>query len=270
RSNPPALPPGWTASNAIDPDGILWVTSNDGEPFPSFDSSPNAAFVNDPDSISDKRLDSPSIPIHSDTAQLSFRHNLDLESGFDGGVLEISIGGGAFRDILDAGGSFVLNGYTHTISSFFQSPIAGRRAWSDYSGGFVTTTVNLPADAAGQNIVLRWRMGSDNSVSYAGWRLDTVRITECPAAPTPTPTATATATPTASPTCTRSSFRVLIVFSDLGTQPVMLHDQIAAESGVVAVDYFNAENSTPTLAQVTPYNIVVAFSDTAYSDATAM
>ena len=176
--NPPALPPGWTASNAIDPDGILWVTSNDGEPFPSFDSSPNAAFVNDPDSISDKRLDSPSIPIHSDTAQLSFRHNLDLESGFDGGVLEISIGGGAFQDILDAGGSFVLTGYTHTISSFFQSPIAGRRAWSDYSGGFVTTTVNLPADAAGQNIVLRWRMGSDNSVSYAGWRLDTVKITE--------------------------------------------------------------------------------------------
>jgi hypothetical protein len=94
---PPTLPAGWTATNAIDPDGILWVTSKDGDPFPPFDSSPNAAFVNDPDAISDKRFDSPSIPIQSDSAQLTFRHNLDLESGFDGGALEISIGGGGFQ-----------------------------------------------------------------------------------------------------------------------------------------------------------------------------
>jgi hypothetical protein len=196
---PPALPPGWTATNAIDPDGILWVTSNDGDPFPSADSLPNAAFVNDPDAISDKRLDSPSIPIQSDSAQLIFRHNFDLESGFDGGLLEISIGGGAFQDILDAGGSFVLNGYAHTISSSFQSPVGGRRAWSGYSDGFFTTTVNLPAAAAGQNVVLRWRMGSDNSVSAAGWRLDTVKITECLATPTATPTVSPSPTSTSTP-----------------------------------------------------------------------
>ena len=77
-------------------------------------------------------------------------------------------------------------------------------------------------------------------------------------------------TPTASPTCTPSSFNVLIVFSDLGVPPVMLHDQIAAESGVVAVDYFDAQFNTPTLAQLTPYNIVVAFSNSSYADATAM
>jgi hypothetical protein len=94
---PPTLPAGWTATKAIDPDGILWVTLKDGDPFPPFDSSPNAAFVNDPDAISDKRFDSPSIPIQSDSAQLTFRHNLDLESGFDGGALEISIGGGGFQ-----------------------------------------------------------------------------------------------------------------------------------------------------------------------------
>src|SRR5205823_2554498 len=197
---PPALPPGWTATNAIDPDGILWVTSNDGDPFPSADSLPNAAFVNDPDAISDKRLDSPSIPIQSDSTQLTFRHNFDLESGFDGGVLEISIGGEAFQDILDAGGSFVTSGYAHTISSSFQSPLASRRAWSGYTGGFITTTVNLPSAAMGQNIVLRWRVASDNSNSAAGWRVDTVKITECVATPTPTPTATPTVTPTATPT----------------------------------------------------------------------
>jgi hypothetical protein len=197
---PPALPAGWTATNVIDPDGILWVTSNDGDPFPSADSLPNAAFVNDPDAISDKRLDSLVIPIQSDSAQLTFRQNLDLESGFDGGVLEISIGGGAFQDILDAGGSFVVGGYTHMISSSFQSPIAGRHAWSGYSGGFITTTVNLPSAAAGQNIVLRWRLASDNSNATAGWRIDTIRIIDCAATATPTPTPTPTATVTPVPT----------------------------------------------------------------------
>jgi len=199
---PPTLPAGWTASNVIDPDGILWVTSNDGDPFPSADSPPNAGFVNDPDAISDKRLESPSIPIQSDSAQLTFRQNLDLESGFDGGVLEISIGGGAFQDIIDAGGTFAVGGYAHTISSSFQSPIVGRRAWSGFSRGFITTTVNLPAAAAGQIIVLRWRMGSDNSDSATGWRIDTIRINDCIAAVTPTPTPTPTATPSSTPTST--------------------------------------------------------------------
>jgi Kelch motif/Galactose oxidase, central domain len=197
---PPALPAGWAATNVIDPDGILWVTSNDGDPFPSADSLPNAAFVNDPDAISDKRLDSLVIPIQSDSAQLTFRQNLDLESGFDGGVLEISIGGAAFQDILDAGGSFVVGGYAHMISSSFQSPIAGRHAWSGYSGGFITTTVNLPSAAAGQNIVLRWRLTSDNSNAASGWRIDTIRIIDCVATPTPTPTPTPTATVTPVPT----------------------------------------------------------------------
>jgi hypothetical protein len=45
---PPTLPPEWVAMNAIDPDGVFWVTSNSGDPPPSADSPPNAAFVNDP------------------------------------------------------------------------------------------------------------------------------------------------------------------------------------------------------------------------------
>src|SRR5438552_2469969 len=97
----------------------------------------------------------------SATAQLSFRNNYSLESTFDGGVLEISInGGGTFSDIVTAGGSFVSGGYNATISTAYSSPIAGRMAWSGSSGGFLTTTVNLPASANGQTTVLRWRMAS--------------------------------------------------------------------------------------------------------------
>ena len=173
----PALPPGWTASNASGP-APLWVTSSAGNPTPPADSAPNAAFVDDSNAVSDKRLDSPSIPITTGSARLVFRNNYDTHGPFDGGVLEISIGGGAFTDIIVAGGSFVTGGYNGTISAGFGSPLANRQAWSGNSGGFITTTVNLPASAAGQNIVLRCRMGSDDSGSAAGWRIDNISIND--------------------------------------------------------------------------------------------
>jgi subtilisin-like proprotein convertase family protein len=170
----PALPAGWTAINAAGP-APLWETSSV-TPF----SAPNAAFVNDPNVVSDKRLESPIITILTGPAQLTFRNNYILETNFDGGVLEISIGGGAFTDIITAGGSFVSGGYNGTISTAFQNPIGGRQAWTGNSGGYIITTVNLPAAATGQNIVLRWRMGSDNSVAGTGWRIDDIQLTSPP------------------------------------------------------------------------------------------
>src|SRR6478735_3684126 len=188
---------------------ILWQSSSSGLPAPPADSLPNAAWVNDPAVVSDKRLDSPPMAITSNIAQVTFRNNYNLEANppsfFDGGVLEISIGGGAFTDIIAAGGSFVTGGYTGTIAATFSNPLAGRPAWSGNSAGFITTTVTLPAAAAGQNVVLRWRMGSDTSTGVDGWRIDSVVVSQpgtCPASPTPTATATATATATFTPTAT--------------------------------------------------------------------
>lgn len=82
---PPALPPGWSSTT--------WVTSNSGLPSPPAESLPNAAFVDDPASISDKQLLSPSIPVIADgsPARMFFRNNFNLQDGFDGGVLEISL-----------------------------------------------------------------------------------------------------------------------------------------------------------------------------------
>ena len=154
-------------------------------PDPPADTPPNAAFIDDPAVVSDKRLDSLHFPLAAASAQLTFRHNFNLEAsdvdpnlGFDGGVLEISFdGGNTFQDILVAGGSFVIGGYNRTISTDRDSPIAGRQAWSGDSEGFITTVVNLPYIPAGGRI--RWRMGSDNSGSGEGWRVDTVDISWC-------------------------------------------------------------------------------------------
>jgi hypothetical protein len=193
---PPTLPPGWTATQGVNSGGFpFWVTSNAGVPAPPADTLPNALFTPDPEDILDNRIDSPNIPIATASAQLTFRHNFNLEESeepgiaFDAGVLEISINGAAFTDIITAGGSFVSGGYNHTgIDPSHGNPLLPSRPnWSgvsnDGSGGFQTTVVNLPAAAAGQSIVLRWRMGSDDSASRDGWRVDSVSISECP--PTP-------------------------------------------------------------------------------------
>jgi hypothetical protein len=169
----PALPAGWSVSRT--PPGTLWASTT-----AASDTFPNAVFAPDPDTVSDNLLTSPSIPITSSNAQLSFQHSYDLEAGFgggfDGGVLEISINGGAFTDIRPAGGTFVSNGYNEAISTGYGNPLAGRLAWSGTSPGFVQTIVNLPPNADGGNVRLRWRLGSDSSDNYTGWYVDTVSI----------------------------------------------------------------------------------------------
>ena len=124
-----------------------------GQPSPPADTPPNAAFIDDPDVISDKRLDSMLFSFFEGCCpQLSFRHNFNLEAsdvdpsvGFDGGVLELSTdGGNTFQEV--PASAFVMGGYNRTISTDRGSPIAGRQAWSGDSGGFITTIVNLPAD----------------------------------------------------------------------------------------------------------------------------
>jgi subtilisin family serine protease len=209
---PPMLPPAWTATNAQG-QPPLWVTSNSGVPMPPADTPPNAAFIDDPAVVSDKRLDSPNfIFFEVFGARLTFRHNFNLEAsdtnanlGFDGGVLELSTdGGNTFQDIVAAGGNFLIGGYNRTISTGRGSPIAGRPAWSGNSGGFITTIVSLPLVQT--DVGLRWRMASDINGSNEGWRVDTVNITYCRAPPcSPTPTAPASATPTATATATATS-----------------------------------------------------------------
>ena len=103
-------------------------------------------------------------------------------------VLEISINGGPFTDIIAAGGSFVTGGYNKTISNNFGSPIAGRMAWSGLSGGtesipsYMTTTVNMPMSSYGQLVQMKWVVASDDNFMAngdAGARIDTVLGTAC-------------------------------------------------------------------------------------------
>ena len=168
---PPALPPGWTTGSLTS-----WTTTSNAS-----DTAPNSAFRPDSYGASQSALYSPPFYIATPSAQLSFRQSMDTYyNGFDGGVLEFSFDGGVtYMDILAAGGSFVTNGYNETLATGSGNPIGGRSAWSGYSGGFVTTIVNLPAGAAGQTVRLRWLFGTSSYYGgYGGWNIDTVSVAD--------------------------------------------------------------------------------------------
>ena len=160
----PNLPSGWTtistASNA-------WTTVSGDDS----NSPPNHAFVVDIGETSDSRLVSPLLPIPSNVLEFRFLNDYDTESSYDGGLLEISIDGGEFVDILAAGGSFVEGGYTGAVAG-----LGGSDGWTGSSGGYIDTVVDLPGSALGKDVQFQWRLGTDSSVGDIGWRIDDIQL----------------------------------------------------------------------------------------------
>ena len=176
----PSLPAGWTSASIMG--GINWVTVNT-----SADTAPNSIYaVETSAAASETDLTSPSMAINSAAATVTFRHRFDTEQDWDGGLLEISIGGGSFTDIIAAGGAFISNGYNSTMTAaapspnYTPNPLNGRQGWTGNSSGFITTVVRLPAAANGQNIRLKFRAGSDDNTTGVGpnpgWYIDTMTV----------------------------------------------------------------------------------------------
>jgi len=131
-------------------------------------------------------LDSRNIAINSAAPVVSFRNNYNTEYDpppnevfWDGGVLEVSIDGGALVDVTDPsiGGVFVSGPYTGEIDGTAGNPLAGRMAWCGNSGGYINTVINLGSALNGHMIRLRFRMGTDEAVGVVGWWVDTLSRT---------------------------------------------------------------------------------------------
>ena len=133
----------------------------------------HAAFSTDPPVVSDQYL-AMAAPVRiaaGDT--LSFWHKRGLEPGFDGGVVEVSTDGGTtWNDLGEA--AFTQNPYNATISASFGNPLAGRRAFSG-SAPYVRSVASLGA-YVGQDVQVRFRTGTDESVAGTGWTVDDVHI----------------------------------------------------------------------------------------------
>jgi hypothetical protein len=267
----PGLPGGWTtAFTGVE---VPWVTSTT-----SPASAPNDAFAPDVSNKGNTHLIMPPIALPAGGGILTFQNLYNMQTGFDGMVLEISINGGAFADILAAGGSFAAGGYTHVISADFGNPIAGRLAWSGLSGGttdapaYITTTVNLPAAANGQNIQLKWRAATDNSAvapGMAGVRIDNIVIAPAscgtPSTPTPPPTATPGVTPVPTATPGSSGTPTPGVTPTPGQTPTPTPSPPGGPTGVALVEVYDLNQSAGRLANIstrafcgTGPNIVIA------------
>ena len=167
----PALPAGWSNVQDVGT-AINWVTST-----AQSSSAPNAAFANNPNSVSLSSLISPDYTLDSPAPQLTFNTYRATESGYDGAVLEYSTdAGGTWQDILSGGGTFVSGGYNGVLSTSFSNPLGGRNAWTGNSGGFIYTVIDLNPALDGETVRFRWRMGSDNSQASTGIWIDNVDV----------------------------------------------------------------------------------------------
>lgn len=123
-------------------------------------------------SVTDKFLISPPQNISAST-ELSFWHMYNFETGFDGGVIEISIDNGVnWSDI----GHLITTGvYNDTISSSYSSPIGGQDAWSGSIASFAQVVVDL-SSYDGETALVRWRFACDSSASSGPWYIDDISM----------------------------------------------------------------------------------------------
>jgi hypothetical protein len=173
----PLLPAGWNGS-ATTGSGVPWITVTD-----FAQSAPNAAWTDNVSTTSSATLMSAVMFVPGSNAKLSFWHRWAVESGFDGGRLEMQIVAPSpqpFVDVITAGGTWVQNGYNGTVSSQ-----AGLPGWTATSGGaFVNTIVTLPTTGAYAVtpftlIQFRWIESNDGSVTAAepnGWWIDSMTL----------------------------------------------------------------------------------------------
>ena len=127
------------------------------------------------------------IPIPSGrSVLLQFNHAYSFEAsstsgiGFDGGVVEYSTNGGA--SWIDAGSLFTHNGYNQTLSTDYDNPLKGRKAFSGASRGYISSRLDI-TPLAGQNVRFRFRIGTDSMVADLGWFIDDIVIFACGSSP---------------------------------------------------------------------------------------
>lgn len=93
-----------------------------------------------------------------------------IEEGWDGGVVEISVNGGEWQDVVDAGGVFTGSGYVGELNELLPE----RQVFTGNQGG--DEGVNFGTSLNGQQVQLRFRLVSDDFAAGYGWMIDDLQI----------------------------------------------------------------------------------------------
>lgn len=108
-------------------------------------------------------------------AGLSFWHDYDTESGWDGGYVEYSDDGGSTWTNLN--GFFVKNGYNSVLGQNQNNDIANQPAFSGNSSGYINSIIDL-SHLEGETVTFRFTFGSDDNTFSHGWYVDDVSLYE--------------------------------------------------------------------------------------------
>ncbi len=140
-------------------------------------SAPNSFFTSNLTTVSDQKLETTNaLLLPANPPSLTFQGYINSESGWDGGVVEISTNNGTTWT--DLGTSISSGGYNGALGAS-TNPLSGKSAFTGNSGGFVKTTINLNA-YANQSVKFRFRFGSDASVAGTGWYIDDIQLKSTP------------------------------------------------------------------------------------------
>lgn len=120
----------------------------------------------------DASLVSPAFAVPAGHREIAIAHRVDFSWASTAAVLDVSIDGAPWRDLVAAGGAFEAGGYDAT--SYRSNPIGERAAWGGQDVALETRAV-LPAAAEGKQARLRFRVGSGGTGdARSGWRIGSV------------------------------------------------------------------------------------------------
>jgi len=127
----------------------------------------------------DQYLVSPVLSVGGGSLGISFRHRFNFEAtGWDAGVIELSNDGGAtWVDI----GTGKYNGTTNNATSSsigilrpaFVNRMTTPAIWPD----FANVTLNPVVAFSNQDVLVRFRIGADDSTGSPGWDIDDIAVT---------------------------------------------------------------------------------------------
>ncbi|MEO1715432.1 MAG: T9SS type A sorting domain-containing protein, partial [Bacteroidota bacterium] len=110
--------------------------------------------------------------VQGDQPVLRFWQRYDTQAGVDAGLVEISTDGG--ETWADLGPDFFKNGYNGPVD-YNTFVVPNLEGFSGTTSGWIDTYADLSA-FTGEEIIFRYRYGTDESIAQLGWFVDDVEI----------------------------------------------------------------------------------------------
>jgi hypothetical protein len=106
---------------------------------------------------------------------ISFYTYYDIEEGYDGGVVEISVNGSDWVDVTEAGGTFEGNNGWEGNGYLQEAEVLGRLAYTGRNSA--NEVINFGEALNGNDVKVRFRMVSDANSNEDGWYIDDMVFT---------------------------------------------------------------------------------------------